>query len=335
MNKQKIKQILEDKRDILLKNPDIQAVGIGYKISKGKVTKELSLVCTVEKKKARSKVSKKWLIPTKISGVNTDVIEGGKIVAYENPREKHRPAPGGVSLGHYLITAGTLGCWVRKDDIDPPEEESTCWIANTVVKVSNWAARTAGRQTRLDAYLPGSGGCVMLSNNHVLAKENEAELGDDIYQPGPVDGGTSHDKIGRLYDYVKIDFSEGGENRVDCAIAAPFFQEDIDFNILQIGEITGEAEADVGMKIQKSGRTTGHTQGTILQTDAYVKVWYGNKQALFVDQLISDIPSAGGDSGSAILDMDNKIVGLLFAGAPNYTIMNRIQPVFSYMGLHL
>ena len=38
--------------------------------------------------------------------------------------------------------------------------------------------------------------------------------------------------------------------------------------------------------------------------------------------------SAGGDSGSAVLDNDNKIVGLLYAGSNNSMIMNRIQNVF-------
>ena len=31
-------------------------------------------------------------------------------------KTKRRPCPGGVSVGHYQITAGTLGCWVKKND---------------------------------------------------------------------------------------------------------------------------------------------------------------------------------------------------------------------------
>lgn len=36
----------------------------------------------------------------------------------------------------------------------------------------------------------------------------------------------------------------------------------------------------------------------------------------------------GGDSGSAVLSEDKKIVGLLFAGSTTITVFNRIQNVF-------
>jgi len=45
--------------------------------------------------------------------------------------------------------------------------------------------------------------------------------------------------------------------------------------------------------------------------------------------------SQGGDSGSAVLDDRNNLVGLLFAGSDNSTIMNRIENVFSALGLSL
>jgi hypothetical protein len=45
--------------------------------------------------------------------------------------------------------------------------------------------------------------------------------------------------------------------------------------------------------------------------------------------------SQGGDSGSAVLDSGNKLVGLLFAGSDNTTIINRIENVFSGLGLSI
>ena len=61
-----------------------------------------------------------------------------------------RPLRIGASIGHFKITAGTLGGFVRSRD------DSTMLI---------------------------------LSNNHVLANENKAKKGDAIIQPGPFDGG--------------------------------------------------------------------------------------------------------------------------------------------------
>jgi hypothetical protein len=45
--------------------------------------------------------------------------------------------------------------------------------------------------------------------------------------------------------------------------------------------------------------------------------------------------SQGGDSGSAVLDGEKRLVGLLFAGSDNSTIINRIEHVFSALGLSL
>jgi hypothetical protein len=45
--------------------------------------------------------------------------------------------------------------------------------------------------------------------------------------------------------------------------------------------------------------------------------------------------SQGGDSGSAVLDNNNNLLGLLFAGSETSTIINRIENVFSALGLSL
>ncbi len=57
--------------------------------------------------------------------------------------------------------------------------------------------------------------------------------------------------------------------------------------------------------------------------------------ALFTDQLMAGAMSQGGDSGSAVLDNNNNLVGLLFAGSDTSTIINRIENVFSSLGLGL
>lgn len=105
---------------------------------------------------------------------------------------------------------------------------------------------------------------------------------------------------------------------------------------MEIGTIDGLAEGELGMAIQKSGRTTGLTAGEILQVDVTVSVQYGEgRVAQFTDQLMAGPMSQGGDSGSAVLDKNNNLVGLLFAGSDSTTIMNRIGNVFDALGLSL
>ena len=43
--------------------------------------------------------------------------------------------------------------------------------------------------------------------------------------------------------------------------------------------------------------------------------------------------SQGGDSGSAVLDEQDRLVGLLFAGSDQTTILNRIENVFDALNL--
>jgi hypothetical protein len=124
------------------------------------------------------------------------------------------------------------------------------------------------------------------------------------------------------------------ENLVDAAIASPLNPEDVTEEILQIGTIQGAATGELGMAIKKSGRTTGLTTGVIEQVDVSVNVQYGEGQiAMFTDQLMAGAMSQGGDSGSAVLDDNNRLVGLLFAGSDTTTVINRIENVLSALGI--
>ena len=325
-----IRNTLRNFRGQLLDRSNVVAAGIGYKIANGQKTSTLSIICSVTKKMAASQLSSKDLVPVSLEGTPTDVIETGIIRALQSPTEKHRPAPGGVSIGHRDITAGTLGCLVKKD-----------------------------------------GHTVILSNNHVLANSNAAEIGDPILQPGPHDGGSfPEDHIADLEHFIPINITgipsdcpiatgtadflnsiarlfgssvqlqaidqQAAENLVDAAIARPLNPDDVKDEIIGIGSIQGMVAGELGMAIKKSGRTTGFTTGEIQQVDVTANVQYGQGQiAQFTDQLMAGAMSQGGDSGSAILDDNNNLVGLLFAGSDTSTIMNRIQNVFSELGVSL
>ena len=325
-----IKNTLRNYRGQLLDRTNVVAAGIGYKTTGGQRTFSLSIVCSVTKKVAASQLSSSDLVPGNLEGTPTDVVETGVIRALQAPTEKHRPAPGGVSIGHRDITAGTLGCLVKKD-----------------------------------------GRSVILSNNHVLANSNAAEIGDPILQPGPYDGGSlPDDHIADLEEFIPINIGglpsecpiatgtasflnsiarlfgssvqlqaveqQPDENLVDAAIARPLNPDDVKDEILNIGVPQGVVAGELGMAIKKSGRTTGFTTGEIEQVDVTVNVQYGEGRiATFTDQLMAGAMSQGGDSGSAVLDNNNNLVGLLFAGSDTSTILNRIQNVFSLLGVSL
>jgi hypothetical protein len=325
-----VRAALIKSRDRILPQAYVVATGVGYKFTRGVKTDALSIVCSVTEKVALNRLRPPDRVPPTIDGIPTDVVATGVIRAFQPRTARHRPAPGGVSIGHRSITAGTLGCLVKRE-----------------------------------------GQVFVLSNNHVLANSNDASRGDAILQPGPHDGGRFPDNhIAALEDFVPITFLEppsdcrfarglvavlnaacssirsktryrvvniqATENHVDAAIARPLEPSLVTSDILEIGRISGLGSGNLDMAIKKSGRTTGLTTGEIMQVDVTVNVEYGpGRLAQFSDQLLAGPMSQGGDSGSAVLDNNNRLVGLLFAGSENSTIVNRIEHVFSALSLTL
>ena len=235
--------------------------------------------------------------------VPVNVIVTGIIDAQPH-RWRLRPAPGGVSVGHFRITAGTIGC----------------------LSIGNHAPRNS----RL----------MILSNNHVLANSNSAAYGDCIVQPGPADGGVCpRDQIAILERFVPINFS-GGVNYVDCATGWCWpdrvrrelvYVSGGALQYFRIGSVP--IAPALGMLVGKSGRTTQLTTGRVTDISATVSVNYGGgRVAVFRDQIaiksINANPfSAGGDSGSSIWTWDARRapVGLLFAGGGGITFANKMN----------
>jgi len=328
-NMDSLRATLAGVRRELLAREHVIATGIGYKVVDGKRTDALSIVCSVVEKVPEARLAAQDRVPGEIRGIPTDVVETGPLRALLARTDRWRPAPGGVSIGHPSITAGTLGCLVRK-----------------------------------------TGETLILSNNHVLAAENAATVGDPILQPGTYDGGRDPaDRIAVLQDFVPIRFLSdcpsdcpvaGGmaaaanllaravgsttrlravrlaeeENRVDAALARPVNPADLSPEILELGPVTGIGSAGLGTPVKKSGRTSGLTSGEILQVDVTADIQYGaGRTARFTDQLMAGAMSSGGDSGSAVLDADNRLIGLLFAGSDTTTVINPIEHVVAALGI--
>lgn len=316
----------------LLVRDNVVGVAVGRKVVGGRETEETCIVVYVEHKAAEDELRRRDLVPKTLDGVRTDVVATGPIRALReletlevSHTQRMRPAPGGVSIGHVKITAGTLGVLAHRVSGEP----------------------------------------VILSNNHVLANSNQGHGGDPILQPGPYDGGRPEDAIARLAEFVPIAFSEreldglgrllertlgrllepiglglrrlpsGKTNVVDAAIAVPLNRDLVAPDIIEVGPVSGTAVATLGTRVRKSGRTTGLTRGRLTGLEATVEVDYGGKTAVFRGQMVSDIPSQGGDSGSLIVDESNRAVGLLFAGGATTTILNPIDPVLAALRLRL
>lgn len=201
----------------------------------------------------------------------------------------------------------------------------------------------------LGARLKGANGkYYALSNNHVFAVENMAKINDPIIQPGQADNGcrsTVADKIGTLAGYVPLKFSRTATNDVDAA-AALVTTSNVDNQTPSNGYGTPSATnktATLRMAVQKYGRTTVLTHGSVTGVDATIKVRYSKgNTATFVHQVVVTGNNGGafsdsGDSGSLIVtdDAGKNPVALLFAGSTSTTIGNPIVPVLSELAAQL
>ncbi|PWI20882.1 hypothetical protein DI272_37130 [Streptomyces sp. Act143] len=226
-------------------------------------------------------------------------------------RRRMRPCPSGFSIGNVRVTAGTLGSVVYDflpgATVDPPGP---------------------GLGTPAKFYL--------LSNNHVLADSNRAQLGSPIVQPGVFDGGTDPaDRIATLDRFIPIQFApqiplERQGNVVDAALGRVEFQDATREQYFSGAPRAWrrKAKVSVGDLVKKSGRTTNISFGRIISVDATIDVNYGTAgTARFKDQVLTTNISAGGDSGSLVTSLDNVAVGLLFAGSSVVTVANHIENV--------
>src|SRR6478672_1247675 len=94
---------------------NIKGVGISEKIVNGWLTPDRCITVYVAAKVPLDEIQEEARVPDTVSGVPTDVVEIGEVDAFPF-KGRYRPAPGGVSVGHFHITAGTIGCLVRKTD---------------------------------------------------------------------------------------------------------------------------------------------------------------------------------------------------------------------------
>ena len=327
--------------------PNVVGMGVGTKWKDGRPTGEPAVVVLVTHKVEKDQLSKSDLIPTKLEGMNTDVLAIGfpTALALRPPQARAntypmferndgfpeveegvvpevspfllarrvRPAKGGYSVGHFRITAGTI---------------ATC--VYDILPGGGVAPPTQGVGIPPRFYI--------LSNNHVLANSNNAGLGDAILQPGPFDGGTDPaDRIATLSRFVPITFEPPvprvlHRNVVDAAVAEGQFH-DFDREVHSLGRIRGwrrktDPNTKPGVTLKKVGRTTNLSFGRITVLGATVDVGYGaGRVARFRDQIVTTNMAAGGDSGSLVCTLDNVAVGLLFAGSANATIINHIENV--------
>jgi hypothetical protein len=316
--------------ELLMDIAGVHHISFGLKETGGRITDQLCIRIYVEEKKHHSKLRAHEVLPSEINGIPTDVnvIAGFRACIDEN---RYRPLKGGIQITNRIIIRdentfgtevahGTLGCLARKN---------------------------------------GDGKPVLLSNCHVLMA-NAAKVGDSIYQPAPevipeVDNKElpfhpvdDKNAIGKI---VKGTINE----KIDAAIAEVNEAGIINVNCNEINGlsvngrprtnvIAGEGQAMAGQIVFKVGEVSGRTEGRVVDVNYPAATFpiEGVNHTFRGQIAIQSIDpthhfSEKGDSGSVIVDMESRVIGLLFANngnaQPQVTLANHIGDVVAALDI--
>lgn len=334
--------------DFLLDLDGVNAVGVGAKSKRGSRDIRPAIAVFVTRKLPIRRLLPDQRIPrtlpahdptgTPISDleVATDVAEGGPFQLAQKNVTRQRPIVPGFSTS--ILEKKVLGGFPGT-------------VGAALVDLNSGVP--ASRRTKSTQYL-GEGYVVpekvgkarerfFLTCAHVVAPSGDASK-NLIVQPGQGDGGAARDIVGkpdRWTPWPQHIITLGGktyQTTYTDAAAVKLDETRIKASIQDIGLPTGlrivlAADATRRLPVQKSGRTTGLTKGTVSSSFADVKLGFGGflgafaDPILYRDQIVADLASDGGDSGALVLDGDRLAVGLLVGGGDWKTIVTPINRV--------
>jgi endonuclease G len=186
-----------------------------------------------------------------------------------------------------------------------------------------------------------SGNPMILSNWHVLAAGWYANPRHRVYQPGRSDGGTDANTIATFARH-------GMFQRIDAAVAAltPGGREYLNQQFeLPNSVAKGVSTPSLGMRLIKSGRTSGVTHGIVdtITSGSFWMDYQGVKQIIEPAFVIKPVGagqsvSAPGDSGSIWFEESTmRAIGLHFAGSnnPETAVAIEMPSVLNALGVNL
>ena len=177
-----------------------------------------------------------------------------------------------------------------------------------------------------------------LTNFHVACVDTGWHVGDRMVQPSRIDTGVvPTDEFGAILRATLSSAVDGAVICIDPARpnACP---------IAEIGDVKGTKTATLGTAVRKRGRTTGLTYGSVDGISTTVNIDYGdgigvrtltNQVSIKADTTRNALFSDHGDSGSVIVDANNYVIALLFAGVGAGTIGNPIAAVLSELNIRM
>jgi hypothetical protein len=270
----------------VLVDPDVVGVGLGRPDRGGRLRRGLAVVVLVRRKVGAPPVP----VPSTLFQLPTDVVE---LVAPPPSARKSSPVPPGKGQGGRKVAIpgrpfGTLGCVVRD-----AEDGARLLLANAHVLVPASAA---------------------VGETHEAA---ETGVHVPVFDGSPLTRGRA--VVGRLARHVPFVPASDGLNVLDAAVAE--VTGEVADGIAGIGPVGPRVAPALGQPVRKVGAVSAAiSEGTVrlVRTALLLRTRdYGTADDaegfLFADQILCDLDQPGGDSGSVVVDLRGRAVGLAHA----------------------
>ena len=319
--KKSIQDLIDYKNKIEKKylNKGITGIDVGYKITNGKVTDQIAVRFHVPKKLPKEELKKSNILPRTLNNVKTDVLENNfEYLTTITTFEVNSSILASDSKRYDVLQGGI--------EISPTEpvhvsRDSTGRIISKSFETGTLGAIVFDKNLNEE---------VLLTNNHVLSVGGVFTVGGGINQPA---GDRRINRIATNLKNVNDNLVDGATGRLNGE--RPFLN-----SIVDIGVIRGAGTVGYNDAVRKRGRTTLYTEGYV---DGMAGTFYINTRAglkeyrdiISVRSNSQDPFSSHGDSGSVVVNSQNQIIGLLFAGTPSVTLVCPINNVLSALNLSI
>ena len=324
-------------RKNIFKYPNVIGFSNHYhnRIKAGKVIENTQVIrIYVKKKIPESLLPKHHVIPKRINDIETDVIEIGEVKAQQDRTIVYRPLVMGISVGHVKITAGTLSIPFKDNKGNeylssnshvftpnpslPPDQVSPTTITQPGpydIQAHGWDVNdpkfVAGQYFWHKQIIPlGSpSNCPVakfwsgIYNVFARALKRKTRLVAILEAANKIDFALMTPSVPYEVKFLQLDITN------KKFVGLLFAGSDTSTIICKVENIIKEGyypvvdytlNLSVGMNLWKEGRTTGLTQGQIIDVSAVVTVDYETFFAQFDDVIVATAMSQPGDSGSSV-----------------------------------
>jgi hypothetical protein len=261
----------------------LQGIDFGWIYKNGIRTNRRGIRFHVKRKRTPAEVDVKELLPETILSVPTDVVEATYAPHALSPTSLFDPIRPGISTGNTLRqSTGTLGLFVSDNE---------------------------------------AGDLCMLSNWHVLCGSTDAQVGEEITQPGPAHLGSLPPRnVATLLKWLPL------ANGMDAALAKLVSGAAVDLKTFGTDlKPVKAANPQIGMHLIKTGVTSGVTRAIVDGVGGSYQIDYSGfgEELRWMDgfRLIVDPTqpedeiSLEGDSGAVWFEPNKRwAVGLHFGG---------------------